>query len=128
VVIHDAARPFATMQMFDDVIREARLGHGAIPGLAVVDTLKRVDLDSAIIDTLDREGLMRVQTPQAFPRAIIERAHSEAFKEGISATDDAALCERLGIRVVVVPGSERAIKITTEADFARAEALSILRE
>ena len=128
VVVHDAARPFVTMRMFDDVIREARLGHGAVPALPVVDTLKRVNLDNAITDTVDREGLMRIQTPQAFPREMIERAHSDALKERVSATDDAALCERLGMKVVVVPGSERAMKITTEADFARAEALSILHE
>jgi 2-C-methyl-D-erythritol 4-phosphate cytidylyltransferase len=59
---------------------------------------------------------------------MIEKAHREAFKSRTVATDDAALCERIGMRVVVVPGSERAIKITTEEDFARAEALSILRE
>jgi 2-C-methyl-D-erythritol 4-phosphate cytidylyltransferase len=59
---------------------------------------------------------------------MIERAHSEAKRDNIHATDDAALCERIGSRVVVVPGSERAMKVTTDADFARAEALSILRE
>ena len=128
VVIHDAARPFATLKMLDDVISEARSGNGAAPGLALVDTLKRVAEDGAITETIDRAGLVRIQTPQAFPRAMIEQAHVQAFNEGITATDDAALCERLGKRVVVVPGSERAMKITTDADFVRAEALSILRE
>ncbi len=128
VVIHDAARPFVTMKMFDEVVREARLGHGAAPGIPVVDTLKRVDTDGAIVETVTREGLVRIQTPQAFPRGMIERAHNDAMRGRISATDDAALCERLGLKVVVVPGSERAMKITTEADFARADALSILLE
>jgi 2-C-methyl-D-erythritol 4-phosphate cytidylyltransferase len=59
---------------------------------------------------------------------MIENAHAEAFAARITATDDAALCERLGMEVVIVAGSERAMKITTEADFVRAEALSILRE
>ncbi len=128
VVIHDAARPFATMPMFDAVVREARSGNGAAPGLTVVDTLKSVGDDGTVLQTVDRGGLVRIQTPQAFPRAMIERAHSEARRDGVHATDDAALCERIGMRVVVVLGSERAMKVTTDADFARAEALSILVE
>jgi 2-C-methyl-D-erythritol 4-phosphate cytidylyltransferase len=128
VVVHDAARPLATMQMFDAVVREARAGHAAAPALPVVDTLKRIDHSGAVTETVDRTGLVRIQTPQAFPRAMLERAHEAAFSDHIFATDDAALCERLGFRVVTVPGDERAVKITTEADFARADALSILRE
>lgn len=126
VVIHDAARPLITSRMIDDVIVEARRGNGAAPGLPVVDTLKRVSSDGSIESTVERTNLVRIQTPQAFPRAMIERAHLEAFRNGVSSTDDAALCERLGVRVLVMPGSERALKITTEEDFARAEALSIL--
>jgi 2-C-methyl-D-erythritol 4-phosphate cytidylyltransferase len=128
VVVHDAARPFATPKMISDVIAEARKGKGAAPALPVVDTLKRTDDSGAIVETVDRTNLVRIQTPQAFPRDMIERAHREALASRITATDDAALCERLGMEVVMVPGSERAMKITTEADFARAEALSILRE
>ena len=128
VVIHDAARPLVTAKMIDDVISEARKGHAAAPGLAVVDTLKRIDDSGVIVETVDRTGLVRIQTPQAFPHAMLRQAHSEAIASGVTATDDAALCERLGMKVVVVPGSERGIKITTEEDFARAEALSILRE
>ena len=128
IVIHDAARPLITHRMIDDVINEARKGNGAAPGLPVVDTLKRVDKEGRIQETVDRANLVRIQTPQAFPRHMIDEAHSRALKEKIIATDDAALCERLGMPVVVVPGSERALKITTEEDFARAEALSILRE
>ena len=128
VVVHDAARPLVTLKMIDDVISEARKGRGAAPGLPVTDTLKRVDEAHAVVETVDRDNLFRIQTPQAFPRDMIERAHAEAFGARITATDDAALCERLGLEVVIVAGSERAMKITTEADFVRAEALSILRE
>lgn len=128
VAVHDAARPLVTAKMIDDVLAEARKGHGAAPALRVVDTLKRVDENGTIIETVERSSLVRIQTPQAFPREMIARAHAAAFAEGINATDDAALCERLGMPVVVVPGSERAMKITTEADFVRAEALSILHE
>jgi 2-C-methyl-D-erythritol 4-phosphate cytidylyltransferase len=128
VVVHDAARPLVTSRMIEDVIAQARRGSGAAPGLEVVDTLKRVGPDGSIAGTVERAGLVRIQTPQAFPRDMIEQAHLDAFRNGISSTDDAGLCERLGMRVVVVPGSERALKITTEEDFARAEALSILTE
>lgn len=128
VVIHDAARPLVTHRMVDDVIAAARKGNGAAPGLHVVDTLKVVDEEGRIQQTVDRRGLVRIQTPQAFPRQMIDDAHRRAQADRIIATDDAALCERLGMPVVIVPGSERALKITTEEDFARAEALSILRE
>lgn len=129
VVIHDAARPFVTPKMIDDVISEARKGNAVTTAIPVVDTLLRVDGDNRLArGTLERAGVVRAQTPQAFPRDMIERAHREAASAGVTATDDTALCERLGIPIVVVPGSERAIKITTEHDFALAEALSILRE
>lgn len=128
VVIHDAARPLVTGGMIDRVIVEARLGHGAAAGLPVVDTLKRVNASGDIIETIDREGIVRIQTPQAFPREMIEEAHARASEERITATDDAALCERFGMKVVFVQGSERAMKITDESDFVRAEALSILPE
>jgi 2-C-methyl-D-erythritol 4-phosphate cytidylyltransferase len=110
------------------VVEEARRGHGAVPALPVVDTLKEVDEAGRIVRTVDRTGLWRVQTPQGFPRALLDRAHAEARRARIAATDDAALCERLGLPVVVVRGSERALKVTEEGDFARAEALSMLSE
>ncbi|HUQ48757.1 MAG TPA: 2-C-methyl-D-erythritol 4-phosphate cytidylyltransferase [Gemmatimonadaceae bacterium] len=128
VVIHDAARPLVTSGMIERVIVEARLGHGAAAGLAVTDTLKRINGSAEITETIDREGVVRIQTPQAFPRELIEAAHARALEERISATDDAALLERFGMKVVFVQGSERAMKITDESDFVRAEALSILPE
>lgn len=130
VLIHDAARPFASPEMIDRVVTEARKGHGAIAALPVVDTLKRVDADGRIVETVPREALWRAQTPQGFPRELIERAHREARANGThrTATDDAALCELLGIPVHVVRGSERALKVTEEGDFARAEAFLPLAE
>lgn len=128
VVVHDAARPLATDRTIDEVIAEARKGHAALAAIPVTDTLKRVDAEGGVIETVDRENLWRAQTPQAFPREMIERAHREAAAMGLDATDDASLCERMGVTVKVVRGSERAMKITEEADFARAEALSMLSE
>ena len=128
VAIHDAARPLVTAAMIERVITEARKGHGAAPGIPIVDTVKRANEEGRMVETIDRTGLFRIQTPQAFPRDLIERAHAEAREAGVHATDDASLYERLGFPVMIVPGSERAMKITTEADFAMAEALSILPE
>ncbi len=128
VMIHDAARPLVTESMIERVMSEARKGHGAAPGIPVVDSLKQADSERRIVATIDRTNIFRIQTPQAFPREMIERAHADARSAGMRAADDAALCERLGLTVVIVPGSERALKITDESDFARAEALSILSE
>jgi 2-C-methyl-D-erythritol 4-phosphate cytidylyltransferase len=128
VVIHDAARPLVTSETIGRVIDEARQGNGAVAALPVTDTLKRVDTSGKVIETVDRFGLWRAQTPQAFPRKVIERAHREAREADRVATDDAALCEKIGLPVVVVRGSERALKISVENDFALAEALSIFRE
>jgi 2-C-methyl-D-erythritol 4-phosphate cytidylyltransferase len=128
VVIHDAARPLVSSETIGRLIEEARKGNGAVAALPVADTLKRVDSSGKIIETVDRFGLWRAQTPQAFPRKVIERAYREAREADRVATDDAALCEQIGLSVFVVRGSERAIKITEETDFALAEALSIFRE
>ncbi len=125
IVVHDAARPLATAATVDRVIAAARKGVGAVAAIPVVDTIKRVT-DDRISETVDRRNLWRAQTPQAFPREMLEKAHAEARERGLHATDDAALCEMLGYPVEIVLGSERAMKITDEDDFARAEILSML--
>lgn len=126
VLIHDAARPLVSVPMIRRVMAEAQKGHGAIAALPVVDTLKRVDAEGRITETVSRERLWRAQTPQGFPRDVIVNAHAEAKRAGWhpEATDDAALCERLGIPVHVVRGSEKALKVTEEGDFSRAELLA----
>jgi 2-C-methyl-D-erythritol 4-phosphate cytidylyltransferase len=128
VLVHDAARPLVGDETIDRVVASVRAGKSTIAALPVVDTLKEVDADGTIVRTVEREHLWRAQTPQGFPREVIVRAHREARAQRIVATDDAALCERLGIPVVVVRGSERAMKITEEPDFARAEAMFPLDE
>jgi len=128
VLVHDAARPLVPDDVIDRVVAAAREGEGAVAALPVVDTLKEVDEAGRVVRTVDRARLWRAQTPQGFPRAMIERAHAEARRAGVLATDDAALCERLGLPVRVVRGSERGLKVTEEADFGRAEALAALVE
>ena len=123
VLVHDAARPLVDQGTIDRVVDSVRGGTCAIAAMPVVDTLKEVDARGMIVRTVDRDGLWRAQTQQGFPRQVIVDAHRHAAREHISATDDAALCERLGIPVRVVRGSERAMKVTDGADFVRAEAL-----
>jgi 2-C-methyl-D-erythritol 4-phosphate cytidylyltransferase len=128
VLVHDAARPLVGQATIERVVRVARDGVCAVPALPVTDTLKRVSDGSRVVETVDRSGLWRAQTPQGFPRDMLERAHEDARRARHSSTDDAALCERLGFPVVVVRGDERAMKVTEEIDFARAEALFPLPE
>jgi 2-C-methyl-D-erythritol 4-phosphate cytidylyltransferase len=128
VLVHDAARPLVGQGTIDRVVAEARAGRSATAALPVVDTLKEVAHDGQITRTVPREGLWRAQTPQGFPRDVILGAHAEARRRGMTASDDAALCEQLGHQVVVVRGSERAMKVTDEDDFARVEALLPLPE
>ena len=115
VVVHDAARPLATPALFSAVIG-ALTGagvDGAVPGVPVTDTIKRVH-EGEVVDTLDRAELMAVQTPQAFRAAALRRAHAG----GAHATDDASLVEAVGGRVVVVAGEVANVKVTTAADLA----------
>lgn len=128
VLVHDAARPLVDLPTIDRVITAVRDGTPAIAALPVVDTLKETDAAGIIVRTVDRSTLWRAQTPQGFPRAMIVEAHRRARSERVTATDDAALCERLGHVVRVVRGSERALKVTDAGDFARVEALFAVSE
>jgi 2-C-methyl-D-erythritol 4-phosphate cytidylyltransferase len=113
VIVHDAARPFAAPALFEAVIAAVRDGaDGAVPGVPLADTVKRV-VGSQVIATLDRDELVAVQTPQAFTAGALRRAHAGA----VEATDDAALVEAAGGRVVVVPGDPANTKITLRADL-----------
>jgi 2-C-methyl-D-erythritol 4-phosphate cytidylyltransferase len=124
VVVHDAARPLVTDDTIDRVIAAARQGVSAVAALPVIDTLKEVDEQQRIVRTVDRDRYWRVQTPQAFPRDVIEEAYRVALQDRRYATDDAALVERIGKPVVVVRGAERGMKVTDALDFALLEALA----
>jgi 2-C-methyl-D-erythritol 4-phosphate cytidylyltransferase len=123
VLIHDAARPLLSRAVLDRVLDAVAPGTGAIAAVPMADTLKRVGEGGVIAETLDRAGLWRAQTPQGFPREMILGAYRRAAAEGVVATDDAALVERYGGRVVVVDGDPRNLKITRPEDLARARAL-----
>jgi 2-C-methyl-D-erythritol 4-phosphate cytidylyltransferase/2-C-methyl-D-erythritol 2,4-cyclodiphosphate synthase len=124
VLIHDAARPFLTSALIDRAIEAGRHHGAAVPGLAIADTVKAVDQDLAVTETLDRSRLRTVQTPQAFGFALIAEAHRRAEAAGRDDfTDDAALAEWAGHRVSVFEGEAGNVKLTTNEDFARAELL-----
>jgi len=113
VVVHDAARPLASSDLFRAVVDAVRAGaDGAVPALALADTVKRVDGDR-VVETVTREALVAVQTPQAFRADVLRRAHARRA----DATDDAALVEATGGTVVVVPGERANLKVTTRADL-----------
>lgn len=118
VAVHDAARPFLTPEEIGAVMRAAEETGAAIAATPVVDTIKRVAA-GRILETVDREDLFGAATPQAFRAAVLRRA----LACGQDATDEAALCEALGIPIAVVPVSRFSFKITTPEDLELAEAI-----
>lgn len=125
VLVHDGARPFVPRDLIDRVVAAARNGEGAVPALPVTDTLKRATGDPPVVaETVSRDGLWRVQTPQGFPRAALDAAHRSISAEDGPPTDDATLVERTGLAVRLVAGSVFNIKVTTLDDFAVAELLA----
>jgi len=126
VLIHDAARPFASPALIARAIAAAEKTGAAIPALPVSDTVKSVDAQGVVDKTLDRTALRTIQTPQGFAFKPLLEAHRRAAKEGRDDfTDDAALAEWAGMKVAVFEGEPDNIKITTPDDFARAEAAQL---
>ncbi|MBL3687955.1 2-C-methyl-D-erythritol 4-phosphate cytidylyltransferase [Leucobacter zeae] len=118
VLVHDAARPFASAALFERVIAEVRrTGDAVVPALPVVDTLKRIDANGMVHETVDRAPLVAVQTPQGFPREVLAAAHATAALHSEPPTDDAEVVQRAGGRVRTVPGELRAHKLTTPEDL-----------
>jgi 2-C-methyl-D-erythritol 4-phosphate cytidylyltransferase len=119
VVVHDAARPLASPRLYGAVIAAVRGGAAAaVPAVPVVDTVKRVE-GTRVLETVARDDLVAIQTPQAFRADALRRAHADRA----DATDDAALVEATGGTVVVVPGEATNLKITTPEDLVIAVAL-----
>ena len=117
VLVHDAARAIASTDLAKNIVSELVKGEQAvIPALDVVDTIKEVDAGGYVRSTPDRSTLRAVQTPQGFVKSVLAHAHSSAE----DATDDAALVEAIGIKVKIIAGEERALKITTKSDLTRA--------
>lgn len=122
VVCHDVARPFATPALYDRVLDALEGADGVVPVVPVADTVKRVR-GGLVLETVPRDDLVLVQTPQAFRRSSLEEAHRRAERDGFTGTDDATLLERAGFAVATVPGDPRNLKITDPGDLERAAAL-----
>ncbi len=122
VLIHDGARPFVSSALVGRAVEAARRHGAAVPGFAVTDTVKRIDIEGWIGETLDRNRLRVVQTPQAFGFDLILDAHRRAARDaGGDLTDDAAVAEAAGHRVHIFEGEADNVKITTPLDFVQAE-------
>jgi 2-C-methyl-D-erythritol 4-phosphate cytidylyltransferase len=116
VLVHDAARPLLPEAVIERVLEPLSDGwDGAVPGVPVSDTLKRVGADGAVLETVKRDSLYAVQTPQAFPVDVLRRA----LASSVDATDCAGLVEMSGGRVKVVPGDPQLLKVTTADDLAK---------
>lgn len=127
VAIHDAARPLVTAGLFDRVVESARVHGAAIAASPVSDTIKRVSGD-VVLETLPRDELVAVQTPQAFRKALLSKAFAEAKDSGATVTDEASLVEAQGVPVHLVLGEIENIKVTYPSDLALVEALLKGRE
>lgn len=121
VLIHDAARPFASPVLIARVIEALGSADAVLPALPVTNTLKAVDAAGVVTGTVPRDGLYAAETPQGFSFDLIRDAHERAAAAGVSVTDDAAVAEWAGIPVHVVPGEPGNVKLTTAADMAEAD-------
>ncbi len=121
VLIHDGVRPFVSREVVLATIEGAEEWGAAVAAVPVTDTIKRVDAGGLVVDTPPREQLWAVQTPQVFRYALLMLAHQSVREHGIVVTDDAALVERIGVKVKVVRGNYENIKITSEEDLPLAD-------
>jgi len=122
VVVHDGVRPFTTPQMIIATVEAAQQHGAAITAIPVSDTVKQA-ADGFVKQTVSRDGLWRVQTPQAFQCGLLQQAFKKAKKDSYYGTDEGSLVEYLGERVKIVPGSELNIKITRKEDLVLGESL-----
>jgi len=121
VLVHDGVRPFLSHKMIRETINAAREYGAAITAIPVHDTIKRVDASGLVSQTVERENLWRVQTPQAFQYKILNEAFKKANSENFYGTDEGTLIEHLGAPVKVIEGSEKNIKITQPEDLELSE-------
>jgi 2-C-methyl-D-erythritol 4-phosphate cytidylyltransferase len=128
LAVQDGARPLATPELIDQVIAAAVRCGAAAPAVAVKDTVKAVREDGGVTETLDRERLRAVQTPQVFDAGLLKAALQSALERGSPVTDDASAVEAVGKVVFLVEGDEENLKITTPMDLILAEAIVKARE
>ncbi|AYC30637.1 2-C-methyl-D-erythritol 4-phosphate cytidylyltransferase [Paenisporosarcina cavernae] len=122
VLVHDGARPFIHTETIHKLVQQARVSGAAVAGVKVKDTLKRVE-GSTIVETVDRESMVAIQTPQAFQTKLLQKAHEVAAADHFLGTDESMLVERIGTAVSVVEASYDNIKLTTPEDLLFGEAI-----
>ncbi|MBQ9329724.1 MAG: 2-C-methyl-D-erythritol 4-phosphate cytidylyltransferase [Oscillibacter sp.] len=123
LAVHDGARPLVTPELIDRVIDGAIRYNAAAPAVAVKDTIKRIGEDGIVTETLERQELRAVQTPQVFEASLLKAALQSAVEQGVAVTDDCAAVERLGKQVYLVEGEEENLKLTTPVDLLFAQAI-----
>ena len=128
IAIHDGARPLVTRAVIERTIESAKRCGSGVAAVMLKDTVKRVDAEGAVVDTPNRETLRAVQTPQTFAAALIRGAHERFAASAERATDDAALAERAGCRVMLTEGDVENIKLTTPEDMLLAQQVILRRE
>jgi len=117
VVVHDGVRPFVSPAIINAAIKEAARSQAVTVGLPVTDTIKRVDGNRCVSATVNRDQLWLTQTPQVFSASLLKKAYESAYADHYYGTDDAALVERMGEKVLMIMGSYDNIKITTAIDL-----------
>ena len=123
IAIHDGARPFVSAELIERTVCAADVYWAAAPGLKSVDTLKSIDENGFICSTVDREKIVRIQTPQIFHADLIKGALTKAVSDDLPITDDCSAIEMMGVKTFVVDGDERNIKLTTPSDMLLAAAI-----
>jgi len=117
VLVHDGARPFVGAPLVERLLDGLRRADAVVPGVAESCTLKRVGHGGEVVETVERAGVVRIQTPQVFRPGLLRRAHEQARRDGVVGTDDGMLVENLGQPVLVVEGDEFNLKVTTKRDI-----------
>lgn len=128
LAVQDGARPLVTPALIDAVIEKGSRSGAAAPAVPMRDTIKVVGRDGVVLETPDRETLRAVQTPQVFEAALLKAALQSALEEDAAVTDDCSAVERMGKQVLLIPGEEENLKITTPVDLLIAEALLLNKE
>jgi 2-C-methyl-D-erythritol 4-phosphate cytidylyltransferase len=118
IIVHDGARPYIPDGLINRLVAALQEADGAVPGISARDTMKTVDDQGYVESTLERNRIRAVQTPQIFRYAVIQHAYKEAYRNGYTGTDDAALVERCGGKIRIIEGNPFNIKITTKEDAA----------
>lgn len=123
IAIHDGARPLVTGELIERVVNAANEYVSAVPAVRSVDTLKQINEDGVIINSVDRDTVVRVQTPQVFDADVIKGALTKAVENRLPLTDDCSAMEMMGVKTHVVDGDSENIKLTEPGDIVLAEAI-----